>query len=212
MDWTRPIDAYCERLGPGLIAEPFNALTNAAFLITALAAFAEWNRAGGRDWPGLALIGLVAVIGVGSALFHSFANVWSSFADVAPIALFVHGYLLLALRRFLALGWGATTAAFLAFIAVEAFVAPGLQPLIGSSTAYVPPLLALLATGAALRLRSHPAAGAVLLASLVFAISLAVRTADGPLCAAFPAGTHMFWHLLNAVTLWLLTNAAVRNR
>jgi hypothetical protein len=26
-----PIDAYCERLGPGLWAEPLNALTNLAF-------------------------------------------------------------------------------------------------------------------------------------------------------------------------------------
>ena len=31
-----PIDAYCERLGPGLWAEPLNAVTNLAFLVAAL--------------------------------------------------------------------------------------------------------------------------------------------------------------------------------
>jgi hypothetical protein len=29
------IDAYCERIGPGLLAEPLNALPNASFLIAA---------------------------------------------------------------------------------------------------------------------------------------------------------------------------------
>ena len=37
MDWSAPIDAYCERLGPQFWAEPVNAATNGAFLIAALA-------------------------------------------------------------------------------------------------------------------------------------------------------------------------------
>jgi len=32
------MDAYCERLGPGLFAEPLNALTNVSFLLAAWAA------------------------------------------------------------------------------------------------------------------------------------------------------------------------------
>jgi len=36
------IDLYCERLGPGIWAEPINALTNLAFLV---AAFAAWRLA-----------------------------------------------------------------------------------------------------------------------------------------------------------------------
>ena len=38
MDWFAPIDIYCERTAPGFWDEPFNALTNAAFLIAAAAA------------------------------------------------------------------------------------------------------------------------------------------------------------------------------
>ena len=35
MDWTAPLDHYCERVGPGFRAEPVNALTNGVFLIVA---------------------------------------------------------------------------------------------------------------------------------------------------------------------------------
>ena len=46
-EWTgqRPVDDYCERLGPGLWAEPLNLVTNLAFLIAAIL----WRRCrGGR--------------------------------------------------------------------------------------------------------------------------------------------------------------------
>ena len=35
IDWTAPLDHYCERLGPGFWAEPFNAFSNAGFLAAA---------------------------------------------------------------------------------------------------------------------------------------------------------------------------------
>ena len=34
MDWSTPVDLYCERLGPSFWAEPVNAFSNAAFLIS----------------------------------------------------------------------------------------------------------------------------------------------------------------------------------
>ena len=44
------MDAYCERVGPGLLAEPLNAVSNASFLLAALAAWvlaARWHPFGG---------------------------------------------------------------------------------------------------------------------------------------------------------------------
>jgi hypothetical protein len=35
MNWTQAVDIYCERLGPGLWAEPLNAVTNVAFFVAA---------------------------------------------------------------------------------------------------------------------------------------------------------------------------------
>jgi hypothetical protein len=44
---------------------------------------------------------------------------------------------------------------------------------------------------------------------VVFAISLAFRTADSALCPAFPLGIHFIWHVLNAVVLYLLLHTAI---
>ena len=43
-----PIDIYCERVGPGLWAEPVNALTNLSFLAAAAFVLALLPRLRGR--------------------------------------------------------------------------------------------------------------------------------------------------------------------
>ena len=211
MGWTAPIDAYCERTGPEIWSEPANALTNAAFLAAALLAFLRWRRAGGGDRPALALIALVGVIGVGSALFHTLANRWSSLADVLPITAFISAYFALALRRFVGLSARLTLAATLVFLAASAVLAPLAEPLLGSSSGYLPALLALGGIGGWLVGRRHGAGDTLLLAGGVFAVSLLFRTLDGPVCARLPLGTHFAWHLLNALTLWLLLGAVLRS-
>src|ERR1700724_1536760 len=47
--WSTPVHLYCERMAVGFWAEPVNAATNVAFLVTAFCAFARWRRAGGTD-------------------------------------------------------------------------------------------------------------------------------------------------------------------
>ena len=87
------IDLYCERLGPEVFAEPINALTNLAFVV---AAFAAWRLADQYRSLSVAtglLIGLMAAIGVGSGLFHTFATNWARVLDVLPILLFQMSYL-----------------------------------------------------------------------------------------------------------------------
>ena len=116
-DWTAPIDAYCERIDASFWSEPVNALSNAAFLVAAAIAFARWRRAGASDRPALFLIAAVAVVGIGSFLFHTFANRWSRLADVIPIAVFIYGYFALAMRRFFGLGLAASVGLTLAFLA-----------------------------------------------------------------------------------------------
>ena len=89
MNWTAPVDIYCERLGPGFWAEPLNAVTNASFLI---AAFICWRMAAARGrFHGMtrALILILATIGVGSFLFHTFAERWAG-AALLNAQLFTH--------------------------------------------------------------------------------------------------------------------------
>ena len=50
------VDLYCERLGPGLWAEPINAITNAAFLIIA---YFVWQLANQRRSISIETWGLI---------------------------------------------------------------------------------------------------------------------------------------------------------
>ncbi|HEY9058629.1 MAG TPA: ceramidase domain-containing protein [Aurantimonas sp.] len=210
MDLTIPIDAYCERIGTGFWAEPLNASSNIAFLAAAALGLWYWRRAPTRDQPSLFLIGLVAIVGTGSFLFHTFANRWSILADVIPIAIFIYAYFGLALRRFVGISRRAAFAGTLGFLAVSLTAEPLLAPRLGSSAGYVPALFALYAIGAYLVARAHPQGWLVFAAGAVFTVSLALRMADLPLCPQWPRGTHVFWHILNAATLGLLLVAAVR--
>lgn len=205
------IDIYCERIGPGFWAEPLNAVTNLAFLVSAAAltyALLRKGAEGGRDPAAWTLVGLVYLIGIGSGLFHTLAVRWALLADVIPITLFILLYTYFSLRRFVGLRvWGG----LLGVVAVLAVAAatPALTGFRGGS--YVAALLALIVIGAVLRLgRGHPAGNALLSAAGVFAVSLAFRTADGPLCEALPIGTHFVWHMLNAVVLYIVARAMIR--
>jgi hypothetical protein len=218
MDWTRSIDAYCERLDPGFWAEPVNALTNAAFLISAAAAWRVWRAEQRRkvpctppdDWAVPALIFILFVIGIGSFLFHTIATRWSVLADVVPIAVFIHFYFFLAMRRILCLGLVPSMALTLAFLFAGYGVAPLLSGVVGSSAGYVPAAVAILAVAAVARRLNREAAGPLALVGAIFVISLAFRTADIPFCPSFPLGTHFVWHCLNAVVLYLLIRTLIR--
>jgi hypothetical protein len=91
MNWSQPVDLYCERVGASFWAEPVNALTNAAFLLAAAIACVRWWRAGARDWPTLALIVVLVAIGFGSFAFHTLATRGAVYLDVIPIAVFIYG-------------------------------------------------------------------------------------------------------------------------
>jgi hypothetical protein len=206
---------YCERIGDHLWDEPWNAVTNGAFLLAALAAFLLWRRAGGRDRPVLLLIGLVGAIGIGSFLFHTAPQPWTLAADVLPIQLFAFSYFALALARFVGLGPAATalgTGAFFVFaLSLGWGAASILPPGLRGSAGYAAFLLGLGGMAGVLWRRdgSRQTARIIALAGLVFALSLTFRTLDGPLCDAIPLGTHWLWHILNATVLYLLLRAAI---
>jgi hypothetical protein len=208
VDWSASTNLYCERTDATFWAEPANALTNAAFLIAAAAAFWSWRRAGGRDWSILALIVVVAGVGFGSFAFHTVATRGARLADVIPIAIFIYGYLLLALRRFLHLAAGASVAIVVAYAAgaqaLSLLAPPGA---LNGSIGYLPALLALIVVARAVR---GPPRRGLELAAMVFTVSLSLRTIDLAACETFPLGTHFLWHLLNVAVLYVLLQTAIR--
>jgi hypothetical protein len=201
MDWTRAVDAYCERMGPEFWAEPVNAVTNAAFVI---AAAVMWPRVRGI---GRLLCIILAAIGVGSFLFHTYAQPWAGLADVLPILLYILVYVFAANRDFWGLGTAPAlglTALFIPYAAATGWVfaqVPGL----GSSAGYAPVPLLILIYAVLLRRRAPETARGLAIGAGILIVSLTARTVDAPLCDAIPLGTHFLWHILNGVMLgWMI--------
>ena len=232
MSWSEQVFRYCERgQDPSLWAEPFNALSNLGFLAVASVLAVAMRRLPSKTPAAdravlAALIALVAAIGVGSFLFHTFATRWSRLADVVPIGVFMAVYLAFALRVFLEASWQATGLVIAAF-AVATGLASSLacpralvgvidiarEPCLKGTMGYAPALLALVVTGTLLH-RRHAAASRLLLAAALFVCAMLLRWLDRDLCAMTALlgrvrGTHALWHLLNAATLYVLLAAAM---
>lgn len=210
VDWHSAVDGYCERLAAGFWAEPLNALSNLAFWLAALwLSRALLKRRGAADGGALFLVACLWTIGLGSFLFHTVATRWAALADVLPIALFILGYVFLGLRRFFGRPpWQAALGPPALLALAVGFGALGL----GSASGYLPALVGLVGFSAAARGRLPRVARGLLSAAAVFALSLTLRSLDQPLCERFPGGTHWTWHLLNALTLWLVTRVYMEAR
>ena len=175
------------------------------------AAFVRWRRTGAADRPVLSLIAVAACVGLGSFTFHTFATRLAGLADTIPIVAFIYGYLLLALRRYLGLRAWTALVVLVGFV-VASHGLPRLMPglLRGGLAHYLPALLAMIAIG--VLARAQTPGRRMLITACVFAVSLGFRTADIPMCDAFPLGTHFIWHVLNGVVLYLLLRAAIDER
>jgi hypothetical protein len=226
------IFAYCERgLDPTFWAEPFNAVTNAGFIVAGIITLVLLLRRPPNEakLARAVLILNLFIIGIGSFLFHTYAEPWSATADVAPIGAFMLLYLGYALYVFVRLP------ALAALIGVGLFAwviglamgtsceALGLEGEIFARTnclngsfGYLPALGAMLLIGLFLIIRRHPAAPYVFGAGLVFLVSVSFRSVDRLLCdsiilAGYRIGTHFVWHLLNSLTLFLLVLGTVHH-
>jgi len=205
MDWFASIDGYCERLGPAYWAEPVNAVTNAAFLVAA--AVMAWRLRGAHLPLANAMVVLLAVIGLGSFLFHTHAERWAALADTTPILAFILVYLYASSRDYLRLSkpWSLVSVGL--FFPFAAVLVPlfAQVPVLSASAGYLP-VVVLIAGYAVVLARRAPetARGLALGAGLLF-VSITLRSLDMPLCESWPIGTHFAWHLLNGLLLgWMI--------
>ena len=211
MDWNQPVDIYCERLDASFWAEPINALSNLAFLVAAVFAYMRYRKLGQhapKEVP--FLIAMLCVVGIGSFLFHSFANQWSLLADVLPILFFQILALWIFLRRLL----NYSTALCLGLIVLFVIVSQALstyvpQAFLNGSAGYLPSLAAQCLIAWGLGSVSKKAARRMWLAGGIFASSLVLRSLDMAVCENLPLGTHFLWHCLNAVMLYKVISATL---
>jgi hypothetical protein len=205
------IDLYCERLGPGFWAEPLNAITNFSFFIAAFFAYKLARRENAVDWRSGSLIILIALIGTGSFLFHTFATPWAQLLDVLPILFFQ--IIFIAVYAGQVIGWRCSKRTVL--LGLFLLLIYGFDQLPGhwlnGSLGYAPALI--FVSGLGLYHLKHAARErwGLLLAAGVFLISLSFRSLDMHLCPLNPFGLHLFWHVLNGLVLYLSVRAYILN-
>lgn len=209
-NWFEPVDIYCERLSPDFWAEPLNAISNIFFIIAAFMAFRLWQRSAARSWDLLTMSGLMAVVGIGSFLFHTVATRWASLADVIPIAIFIHFGLGVFLFRVMKLDlmW-AMLGAFLYLV-----FGMGLQKVVppeffNRSGQYASAVLLLLLISIAAYIKHVPSAKYFLGAFILFIVSLYFRSMDNAWCAMIPYGVHYMWHFLNSVVMYFVFKGVI---
>ncbi len=208
------IDAYCERLEPGLWAEPTNVLTNLAFVLAGILLLrllvVNQSIKERPTWDLWLLAVCVFLIGIGSALWHLYAAPWAELADLLPITVLINVFLLSVLVRVIRLQVWQVVGLFLAFHIFSWWViTPFPEDFLNGSIFYVPAWMALWAIVIYLYKSHHRLTSRFLIATLVFSLSVALRSIDLEVCDYFPVGTHFLWHLLNAVVLYLLVSGVI---
>jgi hypothetical protein len=201
----RAIDGYCERTDPSYWAEPVNAVTNAAFLI---AAWIMWRRVRGQGLPlATAMVVILAAIGVGSYLFHTYAQAWAAMADMLPIVLFILLYVFAATRDFLGMGTWISLGVAVLFVPYAAAMTMlfELLPFFEVSSFYWPVPVLIIVYALLLAFRQPATARGLAIGAVTLIVSLVFRSVDETVCAAIPVGTHFMWHILNGIMLgWMI--------
>ncbi|MGQ0696646.1 MAG: ceramidase domain-containing protein [Panacagrimonas sp.] len=214
MNWQEPVDLYCERLGPGLFAEPFNALSNLSFIVAGFWLAVMLPRVFAPravPLPFNLLAGMIVLIGIGSGAFHTFALKWAELMDVLSIALFVYSFVICFARYAMGMRWALAWIAAPVFWAFGLFVtAPFDAGAFNGSVGYFPALAGIGLMAFGLGRAGMAGAGLFRFATFVFIVSIGLRSVDQNLCAVWPFGTHWAWHLLNGLTLSLVTLGAAR--
>lgn len=207
MELGNYIDAYCERHEPGLWAEPLNALTNIAFLIAAICVFILARRENRLDLRAGMLIALIAIIGAGSTAYHTLATHGAMLADTFPILLFQIAFLFFYGRDVIKLSWPYLVILFCGFVlCIYGFATlPGHW--LNGSLSYAPAFIFLLGLGVWHYLHVKREKFTLLLAALVFAVSLSFRSLDMEFCDIMRTGLHFIWHILNGAVLYLSARA-----
>lgn len=218
MACSDPVDLYCERLAPGLWAEPLNAWSNLGFIVAGAWLLISYRRERAH-WTLQVLAALMLLIGLCSGAFHTFATQWAQLLDVLSIGLYITFFVACYLRHRWHAPWWLALLGMVAFYGFGRLItAPFAATAFNGSVSYFPALAALLLFGLASGIHEGwRRTGPFFAAAAVFVLSLTLRSLDLSLCPQMPIGTHWAWHLLNAAALTLSTwgiamTPSLRNR
>jgi len=191
---------YRERSGdPAFWAEPFNALSNASFIIAAAFAMDLAIRRRALTPSAIALILIAGVIGCGSFLFHTIPLPLTKWLDILPIMLFQIIFLWLISRDLLSINGWISAGIVIVVVGSSLALMPILQPLNGSLF-YIPSLAAMFTFGTLWAKRRRTEPFILLIAACCFTVAITARSIDW--IVPWPWGTHFLWHLMNGFVVY----------
>ena len=197
------MDAYCERVGMGVFAEPLNAVSNVSFLLAALAAWVLAKRTGALSVGVRVLIAIGASVGIGSILWHTYPTMLTLILDSVPILIFIMWYIWLYARNVIGMRPLFAVASAAAFL-LATFLALPFSGVLHGAFVYTPGLIVTLVLGVLhARARRRAARFTLLAAAGVYLAALFFRTIDNEVCPVLPIGTHFLWHLLIGLVTYL---------
>ncbi len=195
------LQIYRERAGdPSFWAEPFNALTNASFLIAAACGLHLALQKRVLTPSTLSLISLASVIGVGSFLFHTLATPLTMWLDILPIALFQVLFFWLLSREMLRFGPLPSITLVLGIVCASFALMP-IKRILDGSLFYLPSLSAVFVLGWLWSRRASHEPWLLMLAGVCFLLAATARTLDWQV--PWSIGSHFLWHLLNGGVVYL---------
>ncbi|HUG19811.1 MAG TPA: ceramidase domain-containing protein [Planctomycetaceae bacterium] len=205
------VDLYCERTGPGLWNEPFNATSNLMFFLVAWLVWKRAKKSGtvSRSIPLLIL--LTIAIGVGSILFHTLATRWAMALDVVPILLLKLAFLWTYGRD--VLHWKLRTVASIGIgLLIVSLIGLQYKHLLNGSLLYLPGALLLVGMGAVHLQRNFAEPWSLLVGSGWMLAAIVFRTSDHSLCAiSMGHGTHFLWHLSSGCVIYYTLICLIAN-
>ena len=202
------MDAYCERVGMGLFAEPLNAVSNVSFLLAAWAAWVLATRTGTLSAGGRALIALAASVGIGSILWHTYPTMLTLLLDIIPILIFIVWFIWLYTRDIVGMRTQFAAASTAAFLLATFLVIP-LSGVLHGALVYTPGLIVTLVLGVFHAREQRAARFTLLAAAGVYLAALFFRTIDNEVCPVLLIGTHFLWHLLIGLVTYLAMRSLI---
>lgn len=202
------MDVYCERVGPGSLAEPLNAVSNISFLLAAWAAWVLAKRTGTLSAGVRALIVIAASVGIGSILWHTYPTMLTLILDIVPILIFLIWYIWLYTRNVIGMRSLFAVASVAAFLLGTFLVIPYSDVLHGALV-YSPGLMVALVLGVFHATERTVARFTVLAAAGVYMAALFFRTIDNEVCSVLPIGTHFLWHILIGLVTYLAMRSLI---
>ena len=191
---------YCERNTLEFLAEPLNSSTNIFFIIASVILLYQ-NKSKSKTIPII-----IFLIGVSSFLYHSIPiGIWG-LLDVLFILLFIYSYLYFLIFNILKKSLIVSLTLPLILLSFCYFFGNTFKNTVLGSTSFYIPLISILYFYYYLlhNKKELKKVRLLLIASIVFTLSSLFRFLDYHLCEFLSIGTHFIWHILNAITLFIL--------